>query len=116
MAAQDARSAVIAMIEDAEALDRIDEIVATEGLDAIFIGRADLGASMGEAAEDGGLDRAVAHLLTAAKSAALPALALATDRADAAEMRALGATGFLKGSNQGFLRSAAKAARTRLFQ
>ncbi|MCE8456995.1 aldolase/citrate lyase family protein [Rhodovulum sulfidophilum] len=43
MAAQDARSAVIAMIEDAEALDRIYEIVATEGLDAIFIGRADLG-------------------------------------------------------------------------
>ncbi|BAQ70173.1 aldolase [Rhodovulum sulfidophilum] len=116
MAAQDARSAVIAMIEDTEALDRIDEIVATEGLDAIFIGRADLGASMGEVAEDGGLNRAVAHLLTAAKSAALPALALATDRADAVEMRALGATGFLKGSDQGFLRSAAKAARIRLFQ
>lgn len=116
MAAQDARSAVIAMIEDAEALDRIDEIVATEGLDAIFIGRADLGASMGEAAEDGGLDRAVAHLLKAAKSAALPALALATDRADAAAMRALGATGVLTGSDQGFLRSAAKAARTRLLE
>jgi len=71
---------------------------------------------MGEAAEDGGLDRAVAHLLSAAKSAALPALALEADRAEVAAMRALGATGFLKGSDQGFLRSAAKAARIRLFQ
>lgn len=116
MAAQDARSAVIAMIEDAEALDRIDEIVATEGLDAIFIGRADLGASMGAAAKEGGLDRAVAHLLAAAKSAALPALVLAADRADVTAMRDLGATGFLTGSDQGFLRSAANAARARLFE
>jgi len=116
MAAQDAQCAVIAMIEDAEALDKIDEIVATEGLDAIFIGRADLGASMGAAAENGGLDRAVADLLQAAKSAALPALALANDRPDAIALRDLGVTTFLTGSDQGFLRTAAIAARIRLFE
>ncbi|GGG60360.1 aldolase [Salipiger pallidus] len=116
MAAQDARTAVIAMIEEAEALGRIDKIVATEGLDAIFIGRADLGASMGAAAEGGGLDRAVTHLLTAATSAAMPALVLANDRIDANAMRVLGATGFLTGSDQGFLRTAATAARIRLFE
>jgi 2-keto-3-deoxy-L-rhamnonate aldolase RhmA len=40
---QDACCAVIAMIEDASA---IDEIVQVEGLDALFIGRAHLAVTM----------------------------------------------------------------------
>ena len=69
---------------------------------------------MGAAAKDGGLDRAVADLLKAAKAVALPALVLSDDRIDAIAMRKLGATGFLTGSDQGFLRAAAAAARIRL--
>lgn len=40
-------SAVIAQIEDKEALDAIDEIAAVDNLDALFIGRMDLAVSMG---------------------------------------------------------------------
>ncbi len=42
----DATTTVIAMIEDAEALEEIDEITAVEGIDAFFIGRGDLGLSL----------------------------------------------------------------------
>ena len=42
------QTTVIAMIEDAEAVDNIGAIVAVKGLDAIFIGRADLTLSLGE--------------------------------------------------------------------
>lgn len=116
MTEQDTGCAVIAMIEDVDALDRINEIVATEGLDAIFIGRADLGASMGVPPGDPGLDCAVTKLLTAARSANLPALVLAADPAEAGRLRSLGATGFLSGSDQGFLRVAAANARSLLLK
>jgi len=105
--AQDARSAVIAMIEDAEAIENIASIAATEGLDAIFVGRADLAASMGTAALDGGIDRAVDLILKAARDAGMPALILAANPAEAHLMRTKGATGFLTMSDQGFLRAQA---------
>src|SRR5690606_5216876 len=38
----DATAAVIAMVEDPQAIDRIDEILAVDGLDAVMIGRNDL--------------------------------------------------------------------------
>src|SRR5690606_29795745 len=37
---------VIAMIEDADAIDNIDEITAVEGIDCFFMGRGDLGLSL----------------------------------------------------------------------
>ena len=39
---QDARTTVIAMIEDPEALPVIDQIANVDGLDGFFIGRGDL--------------------------------------------------------------------------
>lgn len=111
MAAQDARCAVITMIEDAEAVDRIDAIVATPGLDAIFVGRADLAASMGAAAQGGGLDAAVHRILGSARDAGLPALVLAANSMEVGALGQLGATGFLTGSDQGFLRASAAQAR-----
>ena len=111
VAGQDARVAVIAMIEDAAALDCIDQIVAVDGLDAIFVGRADLQVSMGDAAGDGGLDRAVARILAAAVAARLPALILAANPVELDPLRRLGATGFLTGSDQGFLKASAAQAK-----
>ncbi|QCP87923.1 aldolase [Cereibacter sphaeroides] len=111
MRRQDQRCAVIAMIEDVECLDRIDAILATDGLDAIFIGRADLAASMGPAAANGGIERAVDLVLAGARDAGMPALILSSDRAEADRFRSQGATGFLTMSDQGFLRE--QAARMR---
>uniref|UniRef100_UPI0031012C1E HpcH/HpaI aldolase family protein n=1 Tax=Neorhizobium sp. EC2-8 TaxID=3129230 RepID=UPI0031012C1E len=44
--AQDRDIAVLAMIEDREAIDAIEDILAVEGLDGIFIGRGDLTVSL----------------------------------------------------------------------
>jgi 4-hydroxy-2-oxoheptanedioate aldolase len=41
------RVATIAMLETAEALRRMDEIMRTPGLDAVYVGPADLGLSLG---------------------------------------------------------------------
>lgn len=40
-------TAVIAMVEDAKALAHVNEIAAVEGVDVLFVGCSDLGASMG---------------------------------------------------------------------
>ena len=50
--ASDAATTVIAMIEDPEALDEIDAIVAVEGLDGFFIGRGDLTVAFGAPSND----------------------------------------------------------------
>lgn len=42
------RVACIVMIETAEALDRVDEIVSVDGIDAIYIGPSDLALALGE--------------------------------------------------------------------
>lgn len=112
-AAQDARIAVIAMIEDAAALDRIADIVAVEGLDAIFIGQADLAMSM--RCDPGGTDLAgaVRHILAAARAENLATMLLAGNPAEAEDYRALGVSSFLAGSDQGFLKTSAALAKER---
>src|SRR5690606_21365279 len=45
----DATTTVIAMIEDREAIERIDEITAVEGIDGFFLGRGDLARSLSNA-------------------------------------------------------------------
>jgi 2-keto-3-deoxy-L-rhamnonate aldolase RhmA len=47
----DATTTVIAMIEDREAIEHIDEIVAVEGIDGFFLGRGDLALSLSNATE-----------------------------------------------------------------
>ena len=66
---QDASIAVIAMIEDREALADIDKIVHVEGLDAVFIGRGDLAVALGASSlTDSNLRAAVASIITAARA------------------------------------------------
>ena len=58
---------VIAIIEEAEAVGRIDEIAATPGLDALFIGTSDLSFSLGLRGnqKDPKLDEAIARVVAA---------------------------------------------------
>ncbi|WP_417809885.1 HpcH/HpaI aldolase family protein [Thioclava sp.] len=51
METEDNRVTLIAMIEDPEAVENIDEILAIDGHDGVFIGRGDLGAAY--AGQDG---------------------------------------------------------------
>ena len=110
---QDGTNALIAMIEDPEALEEIDAICATPGLSALFIGRGDLTAALGAP----GLDapevvRAVDAILAAGARAGLPVMMNVAGPAAAARFAAQGASAFIIGSDQGFLRKAAGAALT----
>jgi 2-dehydro-3-deoxyglucarate aldolase len=65
----------IAMIENANAVSNLDEIVKVEGIDAIMIGPYDLSASMGMTAEFEHTDfvTAMSHILNTAQQHQIPA-------------------------------------------
>lgn len=108
---QDAEIACVAMIEDVEALNEIDEIVQVDGLDAIFIGRGDLTAALeAPSMTSAETHEVVAPIMAAAKKAGMPIIMLSPDRQDAQKMSKLGASAFLISSDHGFMRSAASAA------
>lgn len=106
--AQDAEVAVIAMIEDREALGCLDAILATEGLDAVFIGRGDLTVALGAKGLDSPETRAATEaILAAARKAGKPVCIMVGNAAEAEGWRALGASAFIISSDQGFLRAGA---------
>jgi 2-keto-3-deoxy-L-rhamnonate aldolase RhmA len=106
IAAEDARVACVAMIEDERALDDIDAIAATEGLDAFFIGRGDLTAALGA----DGMQAAVERIMQAGRRAGMPMMALVSSRDDARAMRDAGASAFVVSNDQSLLKSAAAQA------
>ncbi|MBL4808013.1 MAG: aldolase [Rhodobacteraceae bacterium] len=113
MDTQDAQVSCIAMIEDVDALDEIEGIVAVEGLDAIFIGRGDLTAAIGAPSMTSAeTHEIVKPIMQAARNAGLPIIMLCPNRKDAVAMTKLGASAFLISSDHGFMRSAATAALT----
>lgn len=108
---QDDTVTCIAMIEDVEALPRIDAILAVDGIDGIFIGRGDLTAAIDAPSMTSAETHALVEpVLQAARGAGKPVIMLCPDRADAARMAGYGVTAFMVSSDHGFLRSAAQAA------
>uniref|UniRef100_UPI0020C69D85 aldolase/citrate lyase family protein n=1 Tax=Sphingomonas bacterium TaxID=1895847 RepID=UPI0020C69D85 len=109
--AADAATLVIAMIEDLPAVAAIDEILAVEGLDAVFIGRADLMVSLGDRAQGGERTReATERAMAAAVRAGKPACLFVSRPGEIAPAQDLGASMFVLSSDQGLLATAASAA------
>ena len=109
--AADAATTVIAMIEDPEALDEIDAIMAVDGLDAVFIGRGDLTVALGaESAKAPAVQAAVERITAAAGRRNKPVCVMVNSAAEAVPFQALGATAFIVSTDQGFMRAAAVAA------
>ncbi len=105
---QDANVVCIAMIEDLEAVALVDDIAGVEGVDALFVGRGDLSASLGRDPE--AVAKVSAMSASVAKSAAAagkPLLMLATNTKDAADMRSLGVRALMISSDHAMLKSAA---------
>lgn len=104
----DATSTVIAMIEDPEAVDCIEEIVAVDGLDAVFIGRGDLTVAYG-VANPGAPEimDAIKKVTAAAKAAGKAVLTISPGGDDSKWLLSLGVTGLIIASDQGFMRQAA---------
>lgn len=109
--AQDAQTAVIAMIEDPQAVERIEDIAAVEGIDAFFIGRGDLtvayGAPQGDAPV---IVEAVKRIAEAGRAAGKAIAVMVNTAEEAAAFEALGASAFIVSTDQGLLRRAATAA------
>jgi staphyloferrin B biosynthesis citrate synthase len=111
VASNDARVAVVAQIEDPVALQEVDEIAAVPGVDALFIGRADLAVAMNLSTVDAGEVHEASHrICAAARAAGKPAMAFVTSDDDARVMLSLGVTALIISSDQGLLRMAASRA------
>lgn len=103
--AADAAIGVIAMIEDPEALWVIDDILAVEGLDAVFIGRGDLTVAFNAPSRDSAcVVDAVDRILVAAKQHGKAVWLMVENAAEAVEFAAKGASSFIISSDQSLLR------------
>ncbi|HAC80305.1 MAG TPA: 4-hydroxy-2-oxo-heptane-1,7-dioate aldolase [Deltaproteobacteria bacterium] len=87
LAEADWETLVLVQIETAEAVENIEEILAVEGLDGVFIGPADLSAALGVHGnpEAEVFTRSVAKILRAARAAGKPAGIYARSPEDATE-------------------------------
>jgi staphyloferrin B biosynthesis citrate synthase len=106
--AQDAGVTVIAMIEDPEALEQIDDIVAVEGIDGFFVGRGDLTAAYGASGMDAPEVRSAAEkILAAAAKVGKTVCLMVSGAREGADFQGLGASAFIVSSDHGFMRQAA---------
>ncbi|NQY41552.1 MAG: hypothetical protein HRT80_15830 [Henriciella sp.] len=99
---------VVAQIEDAEALNNLDDILSTETIDAFFIGRADLSVSLGaESPNEPQVIEAVEMICRKGKEAGATIGMFTADLSELPKWRAAGASLFLLGSDHGFMLSGA---------
>jgi len=108
--AADREVLVLGMVEDPEGVEQAEAILAVDGLDAVFVGRGDLTASYRD--REPGAPRvkaATLRVIEAARRVNKPVFLLTSGAREAAEYAALGVSGFVTGSDQGFLRIAASA-------
>jgi staphyloferrin B biosynthesis citrate synthase len=109
--AADAQTTVIAMIEDPEAVETIDAILAVDGLDGVFIGRGDLTVAFGAPSNTAPVVQdAVARITKAARTAGKPVCVMVNSADEAEGFAQLGASAFIVSSDQGFMRRAAAQA------
>ena len=106
IARQDEMVSVICQIEDEDALAHLDAIASVDGVDCLFVGRADLSVSLRTYDLD---DPAVARATRAALGAAVEAHKAGGiflgDTASVPEWRAAGASFFVIGSDQSMMRA-----------
>lgn len=102
----DDTTTVVAMIEDPVAIANLADIAAVDGIDALFMGRADLAVSLGETdTRAPAVVAEVAKVLAAAPTLGKTIGALAPT-AELAELSAAGVRMFLVGTDQALLRAA----------
>lgn len=87
-----AQIATIVQIESARALEQVEQIAATPGVDCLFIGPADLAASLGHLGDSNHpeVQEAMAHIVQVAKEAHVASGIFAMDSASARQYREAG--------------------------
>jgi 2-keto-3-deoxy-L-rhamnonate aldolase RhmA len=110
IALADRDSVVVCQIEDRDAVEAIDAIAAIEEVDCLFLGRADLAVSYGVFdVADAQVVAAVERVCAACRKAGKAVAVFVGDVKEIPHFRALGASMFVVGSDQTFLRSGANA-------
>jgi 2-keto-3-deoxy-L-rhamnonate aldolase RhmA len=104
--AEDGRHAIIAQIEDLEALDNLSDIASVEQIDCLLVGRADLAVSLGaRSLDDPRIESAVSRVLEAAQNAGKAAGIFVSSSEDLARFSTKGVRFFILGSDQAVLRT-----------
>jgi 2-keto-3-deoxy-L-rhamnonate aldolase RhmA len=104
------RTVVLCQIESVQAVDNAARIAAVPGVDALFIGRADLALSMGlDSAQDARVTKATESVIHAGRAAGKTIGMFVGSTAERDKYRALGVRWFVQGSDQSLLRQAAQA-------
>ncbi|MCU1733391.1 MULTISPECIES: HpcH/HpaI aldolase family protein [unclassified Pseudomonas] len=106
LAAEDGRHAIVAQIEDREALDNLAAIASVEQIDCLLVGRADLAVSLGaERLDDPRVEAAVNRVLDAAARAGKASGIFVASLEDLDRFAARGVSFFILGSDQALLRA-----------
>ncbi|MEL6199322.1 MAG: aldolase/citrate lyase family protein [Pseudomonadota bacterium] len=96
-------TSVILQIEDLAALDQVPEIATVEGVDALFIGRADLAVAMQRAPGDAAVIEAVETVCRQCRDAGTTVGMFTPELSELPRWRDLGASLFLLKSDHAFL-------------
>ena len=111
----DAETSLWCQIEDAAALPNLDAIAAVEGVDCLFIGRADLALSLGvEGPGDAKMAAAIEAVAAAAKRAGKALGFYLGEEAEIPALLALGASVLTVGADHSWLIDRGRAIRTAL--
>jgi len=106
LTAEDGRHAIVAQIEDREALDHLAEIAAVSEIDCLLVGRADLAVSLGASSlDDPRVEDATLRAIDAARSAGKAAGIFVASLDDLDRFAERGVTLFILGSDQALLRA-----------
>lgn len=109
----DRNTAVVVQIETAAGVENVSDIVAVPGIDALFIGRADLAVSFGvNDLNHPNVVNAVEHVCRVARESEFPVGIFLPDTAQAATFMELGVTFFVIGSDQSILKGGVNAVMT----
>jgi staphyloferrin B biosynthesis citrate synthase len=109
IAQSDRAVTVIAMIEDAEALTQLDDIVAVDGIDGFFVGRGDLAVALNAAGPNAPeITEAVERICAAARKVSKPVCVMVGGAGDIPVFLDKGVTAFIVSSDQGLMKQAAK--------
>lgn len=106
--AQGDSAKLLCQIESKLAVDAAADIAKIDGVDALFIGRADLALSMGfDNTAEAAVEQAVDHIIAVTKAAGKLVVVAVGNKAERDRFAARGADWFVIGTDQGLLRQAA---------
>lgn len=113
MGDSDAAVSVWCQIEDVEAVDNLEAICAVPGVDALFVGRADLMRSLGAGTTGApAVVNAVERIARVGLAAGKQLAIFIADADEAARFKALGFSIFICGSDQSMLKARAQMTKT----